>query len=290
MLQFALSQSQYSSAKLSKDVKRGLEKKAAMGWMSGVAPAGYRNTPERERGNRIITTDPERFPVIRKMWDLMLTGNYTATRILETANNQWGYRTVKRRKEGGKPLSTSGIYKIFTNPFYYGYFEHPVGSGKWYKGQHEPIITQDEFERVQVLLGRPGKPAPHKRMFAFTGLIRCGTCHCRITASEKHQLICTTCKHKFSYPNKESCPKCQTAIEKMKNPTILKYVYYHCTRKKQSVKCTEGSLEVKQLEKQIDQYLASMLSFLAFKLRFQPKVARISRFCPRSPFSNQYRA
>ena len=48
MLQLALSQSQYSSAKLSKDVKRGLEKKVAMGWFPSPAPAGYLNAPDKE--------------------------------------------------------------------------------------------------------------------------------------------------------------------------------------------------------------------------------------------------
>ena len=157
MLQLALSQSQYSSAKLSKDVKRGLEKKVEMGWYPGVAPAGYLNTPDREQGNRILVKDPERFPLVRKMWGLMLTGNYTAPRILEIANTEWGYRTVRRKKEGGKPLSRSGIYKMFTNPLYYGWFEYPAGSGNWWQGKHEPMITEEEFNRVQVLLGRPNR-------------------------------------------------------------------------------------------------------------------------------------
>ena len=66
MLQLALSQSQYSSAKLSKDVKRGMEQKAKMGWMPGVAPAGYLNTPERQTGCKVLVKDPARFPLIRK--------------------------------------------------------------------------------------------------------------------------------------------------------------------------------------------------------------------------------
>lgn len=256
MLQMALSHSQYSSAKLSKDVKRGLEKKVKMGWLPGVAPAGYLNTPDKEKGCKVIVKDPDCFPLVRKMWDLMLTGNYTPPQILKIANEKWGYRTVKRRREGGKPLSRSGIYKIFTNPFYYGWFEFPLGSGNWHKGSHEPMITQEEFERVQMLLGRKGKPAPHSRVFAFTGLMRCGECGCSITAEEKNQIICSNCKFKFAYENKRICPKCNTPIEKMKSPTILKYIYYHCTKKRGN--CGQGCVEVKQLEKQIDEYLATI--------------------------------
>jgi hypothetical protein len=74
----------------------------------------------------------------------------------------------------GKLLSKSTIYRIFTNPFYCGHFEFPKGSGNWYKGSHERMITQDEYDRVQVFLGRKGNPRPKKYNFAFRGIIRCG--------------------------------------------------------------------------------------------------------------------
>lgn len=258
MLQLALSQSQYSSAKLSIDVKRGLEQKARMGWMPDTAPAGYLNTLNQAKGNKVIVKDAERFPLVRRMWDLMLSGNYTPPQILEIANNQWGYRTVKRRHSGGKPLSRSGIYKILINSFYYGSFEFPVGSEKWYKGKHEPMVTPEEFERVQALLGRKGKPVRKKKVFAFTGLIRCGECGCQITAEEKNHVVCTNCKHKFSHNSRKICPECNTPIEMMRNPTFRHYVYYHCTKKKREIKCSQGSIEVTKLEKQIDEYLSSI--------------------------------
>ena len=258
MLQIAMSQSQYSSAKLSKDVKRGLEKKVKMGWLPGVAPQGYLNSKTKNRGENDILNDSERFPLVRKMWNLMLTGNYTPPQILDIANNEWGYRTVKRKRSGGNPLSRSGIYKIFTNPFYYGWFEYPAKSGIWHKGSHESMITQEEFDQVQLLLGRKGRQRPHERTFAFTGLIVCDECGSAVTAEEKNQIICTECKHKFSYENKRVCPKCHTPIEKMKKPTILKYVYYHCTRRKNPTSSQRKYIEVKELQKQINEYLSGI--------------------------------
>jgi len=41
----------------------------------------------------------------------------------------------------------------------------------------------------------------------------------------------------------------------MKNPTTLKYVYYHCTKRK-NPKCSQGSIEKRQLERQIDELLS----------------------------------
>lgn len=256
MLQFALSQSQYSSAKLSKDVKRGLEKKRGMGWQPGVAPSGYRNTPDLEKGTRVLLEDPERFRLVRRMWDLMLTGLYSPERIVNTANNDWGYTTPPKKRSGGKPMARSSIYALFTNPFYYGMFESPRGSGEWHKGSHKPMVTEEEFDRVQTLLGRKGRPRAKVRESAFTGLITCGECGCAITADPKNQLICSECKHKFSYENKSACPKCGIETEKMKNPTILHYVYYHCTKKRGF--CSQKGLEVKVLEEQINSFLETV--------------------------------
>lgn len=61
----------------------------------GVAPEGYLN----DRINKTIYKDPVRFPLLRKAIDLMLTGEYSVQQILEIMNNEWGYRTVKRKKK-----------------------------------------------------------------------------------------------------------------------------------------------------------------------------------------------
>lgn len=237
---------------LSKNVKRGLKTKVEKGWLPGLAPLGYLNDISKEKGARVIIKDPERFELVRKMWELMLTGSYTPPKILDIAKNQWGLRTYY-----GGALGRSTIYRIFTNPFYYGWFEYPKGSGNWYQGAHEPMITMDEYDKVQVLLGRNGRPRPKKYNFAFRGLIKCGECGAMVTVDEKNQIICSSCKFKFSSNNRCECPKCKTPIEKMKNPKILKYVYYHCTKRK-NPECTQGSIEVKELEKQIDEYLSNI--------------------------------
>ena len=240
---------------LSKNVKRGLKTKIENGWYPGVAPAGYLNHTNKMTGENTLIKDPERFPLIRRMWDLMLTGLYTPPKILEIANNEWGFRTRPTRRMGGKPLCRSAIYQFFTKPFYYGWFEYPLGSGQWYQGKHEPLITEAEYDRVQVLLGRNGTPRPQSQHeFAFTGLIRCGECNRMVTAEEKHQLICMNCKYKFAYRQHNDCPRCKTPIEKMTNPKFLHYTYYHCTKSGRPT-CKQKSVSGIELEKQINAYL-----------------------------------
>ena len=108
---------------LSKNVKRGLKTKIENGWYPGIAPLGYLNDTNKQTGQNTLVKDPERFPLIRRIWDLMLTGLYTPPKILEIASTDWRLRTRPMRKLGGKPLCRSAIYKIFTKPFYYGSFE-----------------------------------------------------------------------------------------------------------------------------------------------------------------------
>jgi hypothetical protein len=51
------------------------------------------------------------------------------------------------------------------------------------------MITLEEFDRVQVLLGRKGKPRPKEHFFAFTGFIRCAECGCLYTARQSASLL-----------------------------------------------------------------------------------------------------
>src|SRR3989344_8365517 len=139
MLQMALSQSQYESAKKGRDVKRGLMQKAKMGIYPAPAPIGYMNDKHADKGYKTIHVDRERFDIVRKMFDLMLAGAHTPPRILDIATKEWGLRMPK-----GKPLTRSNVYLLFTREFYYGEFEYPVGSGNWHKGIHEPMITRQE--------------------------------------------------------------------------------------------------------------------------------------------------
>jgi len=240
--------------RLSKNVKRGFRGKIEKGWRPGATPIGYKNIGDV--GNKTIAIDEDRFDIVRKMWDYYLTGQYSVRELNTIVNKQWGLTTPQRRKLGGKELSMSHMYRILNDVFYTGMFlwkDPDTGEATIYQGVHTPMITEQEYRRAQVLLGAKGKPQPKTKEFSYTGLIRCGECDSAITAEEKNQIICTTCKHKFSYNNKTDCPKCQTTIESMHNPTILKYVYYRCSRKKGP--CSQKYIRVEDFETQFSELL-----------------------------------
>ena len=242
-----------------------LKTKIENGWYPGLAPVGYLNSTNKLTGANTLIKDPERFPLVRRMWELMLTGRYTPPQIVEIANKQWGFRSRPTRKRSGRTMVRSVIYKIFSRPLYYGSFEYPAKSGRWYKGNHEPMVTEAEYDRVQLLLGRQGNPRPRAHgVFPFTGLIRCGECKGMVTAEEKHQLICGDCRFKFAYRRKDSCPRCETPIERMAKPLFLRYTYYHCAKGKDP-SCTQKWLSGDELEKQIDHFLSRIRISERFK-------------------------
>ncbi len=227
MMQVELGMANQFIRDLSVNVKRGLQKKVRDGWMPSGAPIGYLNTPNKQKGYKTLERDPERFPLVRRLFDLALTGNYSMAQIWNISRKQLNLRTVPRRNIGGEHLSRSAIYAVLGNPFYYGWFEFPLHSGNWNKGAHEPMVTKEEFDRVQKIMGRSNQPRPRheERMFAFTGLMKCATCGCSITAQAK--------------------------VKRCKNGNVHHYVYYNCTKKRYDAGCTEKHVEVKLLHLQI---------------------------------------
>ena len=117
MLQITLSQSKYSSDKLSKDVKRGLDKKVEIGWRPGRAPLGYLNSKIKLKGEQDIYNDPERFVLVKQLLKTMLTGNYTLPRLLDYANDKLKLTMPPTRKRLSREIHLSELYAIVTNRF-----------------------------------------------------------------------------------------------------------------------------------------------------------------------------
>jgi site-specific DNA recombinase len=264
MLGFFMMQAKLENDNKSENVKRGLKAKAEKGWLPSGAKPGYMNDKYAEKGNKTILPDPIRFSIMHKAWEMMLTGTYTVAKILEIVNNDCGYRSPIHKRIGGKPLCRSMLYRIFTDPFYYGDFEYPTGSDTWHKGKHKPMISKGEFDHVQQLLGRKGRPRPKNLEFDYSGLLNCGECRGAITAEEKWQIICPVCKTKFASKNKDECIKCKLKIEEMINPTLLHYIYYHCTKRK-NPNCSQKSIRVEDLEQQINDLLSRIQISERFK-------------------------
>ena len=205
------------SRDLSKVVKDRMQQKAKRGGYPGRVPIGYKNVKESEFSDvNIVVIDNERYPLIRRIWDMALTGQYSVSQIARIADKEWGLRTPQRKKSGNKPLSTSGIYALLKKPFYMGV----VKFGDVYNpdGNHTAMVTPEEFHQVQAIISRSDAPRPSDKTmkndpFPYRGLVKCGECGCLITYARR--------------------------VKKQKNGNVHTYEYCYCTRKRKDIECSQ---------------------------------------------------
>ncbi len=209
------------------NAKRGMGTKAGMGWMPSSSPLGYKNTPDRKKGFKVIVKDEERFDLVKRLFLEVIKGKQ-AIEVYKEASEIW-----KLTNQHGQIFSRSTFYNILNKPFYYGEFEYPQGSGNWFNGHHEPMITREQFDIVQKALGKFGKPVAHTHTFDLTGLFRCQKCGSAITASQKTKHYLGTGR-------------------------IVTYTYYHCTKKNKKIKCDSKPLTEADVLKQLDTLLIKL--------------------------------
>lgn len=238
------------SVDLAKNVKRGMLSKAEKGWRPGQAPLGYLNDKVEEKGNKRIYTDNEKFPIVRKLWDLLLSGNYTVPALVTIANEQLGLRTKR-----GKKISLGSLYHLFNDKFYYGEYTF---DGEVYQGKHKPMISAEEFDRTQKILGRAGRPRPKYKRLPFNGLIQCAACGRTITCDERVKVIKRTGETKS-------------------------FMYHRCTHKTRNHYCPQPPVTFGNLVEQVQQYLGNItippefLEWAVQSLREQQKLEETNR-------------
>jgi hypothetical protein len=175
--------------------------------------------------------DPDRAPVIKEIFEKVAYENWT-NRQLYFWLKETGVTTQK-----GKPLNMGGIHDILNRTFYYGKFEYPRKSGKWYQGKHTPIITEELFNLAQQVLDShcSSKIRKHRKIqrgrFSFSQFMHCGFCGSGITAQEKT-------KHQ-------------------KSGKIHRYVYYNCTNGRNRT-CKPSYISETELIKQFSNLLDSV--------------------------------
>jgi site-specific DNA recombinase len=227
---------------LGRKVKNGNRQMWERGQPGGVAKLGYLNTKFQEHGSNYLLEDVERFHLLRKGFDLLLSGKYNVPEIHAKLTREYGLTTRKTKKLGGKAVALCVLYRIFSDRFYSGYFYR---DGKLYKGSYKPMITVEEFNTIQKILGRTNKPMQQKHEFAFTGLMRCGDCGCAITGTRKLKKIQSTGEYKT-------------------------YTFYHCTKRKGKNACGQKQYTT---ENEMMELMLRELSKLSLKPKWKTWVA-----------------
>ncbi len=178
LLMILCSQAKLENDNRAKNVVRGLKAMCERGVRPGPVPIGYKVVRSTKFGEASkIMLDEERAPHVKKLFRYILEG-YTGVQAWEYISED-GLRTRR-----GNKVASSVIYRILRDPFYYGEFEYPKGSGNFYQGSHNPLITKEIFEKVQEKIKISPKSAWGRKQFYFSKLIRCGKCGAMICGTE----------------------------------------------------------------------------------------------------------
>lgn len=153
-------------ANLSEEVKKGQKEKIAQGWLPTKPPIGYKTIGDK--GHKIHVINEQTAPLIKKMFELYATGNYSVMSI-EDEMYRLGLRSVN-----GNRILQSRIYDLLRDPFYCGKMRW---DGEVYPAKHEPLISKDLFEKTQSILKRRGKTAVStQHNYLFRSKIFCEGC------------------------------------------------------------------------------------------------------------------
>jgi len=241
-----------SQAKLENDhkgenVKRGLRAKCEQGWRPGRPPLGYLHDKYAEKGQRKVTIDPKRAPIIKQIFEKIANEQLSCRKIHRWLITETDFTT---RNDVKTPLSM--VQRMVKEPFYYGEFEYPIGSDKWYKGGYDPIISKELYIKANEQLSRNNITRQECKKFAFTKLIKCGHCESGISADEK--------------------------FKKLADGSVKRYVYYGCSRSRKT-DCKGGYIREEKLIEQLTQIIDKLdINDLGLKRQFNDEIERYYKF------------
>jgi DNA invertase Pin-like site-specific DNA recombinase len=154
------------------------------------APIGYLNQGNMEHK----PFDPERAPIIKKLFEFYATGDWSLADLVRFANQQGLTTSPSRRRRTrdemlaeesdeiriekiSRPMTVSNLQKILTNPFYIG---RTFGNDNNYVRSisHEALIPDKLFNQVQTMLKKKNVSLHYveKLELPLRGLVRCADC------------------------------------------------------------------------------------------------------------------
>ena len=220
---------EFYSNNLAHEVKKGMLQKVKNGGTPSKAPLGYKNVPfwdERGREARTVEPDVERAPLITKAFKLYAQGNYTVKRLANELAAE-GLTTLATPKVPSKPVTEARMNKILVNPYYKGLVKY---SGTYHEGSHQKLTDKHTWQQVQNVLkshtmGERTRQHPH----FLKSTVWCGSCGGRLIVQMSRGKLGGT------------------------------YEYFMCSERHSKRKnCQQRSVQIYQVEKQIEQHYTSI--------------------------------
>jgi len=146
-----------------------------------LRPAGYTSEPRLIGGQWIkVTVQDQRAPIVRRLFNhILVTQENNKTKLTRIAKD------LGLRSKTDRILTVQEVTNIIRDPWYYGVMKSKK-TGKLYpnQGNYQPLITKNEYDRVQEILG--GKRVVRRgKDFRYKGLLTCSECGKPFTGDEQ---------------------------------------------------------------------------------------------------------
>ena len=193
---------QYFSDALGKHSSKAKRARGRAGLPLAQVPFGYRHDSDR------AVLVPEEATALREsVFQPFLTGRYDYKTLAASMNDAgWHTRSLNKMAEQrsrgeepvGGPWKADTVLYVLQNAFYVGFVTDSV-EGKSVKGEHTPILSEEDFNRIQAIIGERREsrtPYPSQvqrrpdkfREYELRGLLKfavCGTPMAGVTRTAK---------------------------------------------------------------------------------------------------------
>lgn len=213
---------EFYSLNLAQEVLKGMTQKASIGGTPMMAPLGYlnvRKTDAQGREVRDIELDPERSDLIRFAFTAYSTGDWSLSTLAKALETR-GLTSRPTPARAAKPLSTTALHKILTNPYYQGTV---VFRGVTYEGAHTPLVDQETWLRVQMHLSEKNNVGerPQKYDHYLKGSVYC-SCGAKLIIE---------------------CPRDKQGE---------RYEYFTCSGRRKKNGCTRSAIMIDRIEREVE--------------------------------------
>ncbi|HKQ49905.1 MAG TPA: recombinase family protein [Phycisphaerae bacterium] len=147
-------------------------------WTGGTPILGY--DVDRSNGSPKLVVNAVESSRVRQIFELYLECGSLLPAVAELERRNWRtkvWATRSKKNRGGVAFDKCSLHALLTNIVYFGKVRHKDAI---YAGEHEPIIPEDLFGRVQRKLqqnGRTGNAEMRNRHGALLrGLLHCKAC------------------------------------------------------------------------------------------------------------------
>jgi site-specific DNA recombinase len=164
-------------ANLGAETAKGKKARAEAGLWNSDVPFGYTIAYKKDGGDGIPYPDEDNAQGVRLAFESYRSGQHSDADIARILNEA-GYRPQGRGKRALALFSKDSVRDLLRNRFYLGEVRYKK---QWHPGQHEPIVSDELFDRCQNARKRRRRnlgtrARADSRIYALSGLARCARC------------------------------------------------------------------------------------------------------------------